>query len=321
MLPFLLNLFGKGAPKAIANKAFVNFADDGMRMAGNVKWPSAISSKLNSPLKPLHLGGLGSTAVSTPRINQIPNVVIPKPSVASYAPVGVREAQNAQSALFSKWGMQPAPVPSMNISSMGGSPIVAAANNKGFTRKAGEWIGKNVLLPGAIVGGVTDVAGTLLGGEGAANDLAERGPRGGNYDIGLSPTRHILNMVQNESSKFSQKSLAERRTDLLKEKYGGQAGAYNVVLDPTLSDQENEFRIAKAKQGEERDYVAKVKDDDQRRKDAMQMEAFKTQLALNQMESNIAMEGLDIQERLLGRNQREDTLKSVLALLALMKQD
>ena len=107
----------------------------------------------------------------------------------------------------------------------------------------------------------------------------------------------------------------------MKEKYGGQAGAYNVVLDPTLSDEENEFRIAKAKQGEERDYVAKVKDDDQRRKDAMQMEAFKTQLALNQMESNIAMEGLDIQERLLGRNQREDTLKSVLALLALMKQD
>ena len=319
MFQALLNLL-KGAPKAIANKSFVNLADDGMRMAGNVKFPSAISSKLNSPLKPLHLGGLGSTAVSTPRINQIPNVVIPKPSVASYAPVGVRKAQDAQSALYSKWGMQSAPVPSMNISSMGGSPIAAAATNKGFPRKAGEWIGKNVLLPGAIVGGVTDVAGTLLGGEGAANDIAFTGPRGGNYDIGLSPTRHILNKVQGESSKFSQESLAKRRLDLLEEQYGGQASAYNVALNPALSDEENKFLIAKAKQGEERDYVAKVKDDDQRRKDAMQMEAFRTQLAVNQMESNIAMEGLDIQERLLGRNIREDTFKSVLALIALMKQ-
>ena len=62
-------------------------------------------------------------------------------------------------------------------------------------------------------------------------------------------------------------------------------------------------------------------DAEQRRQNQLQMAQLQNNLEVQQLNSDIAMKGYDIQENMLERAQKEDTLKSVLALIALMKQD
>lgn len=313
MLRALLNLL-KGAPKAIANKSFVNLADDGVRMAGNVKFPSAISSKINSPLKSLHLGGLGSTAVSTPRINQIPNVVIPKPSVPSYAPVGVKDAQNAKASFFSKWGMQSAPAPSMNISSMGGSSVAPIVNNKSWQRKAGEAVLKYGALPLITADAVT----SLL--PGASNQIAREGKIDGQYQLGPSPVKNIMKWA---NVGYDDTSLNKKREDILESELGTRANAYGVDLS-ALTESSNDainFALEEGKRKTFRKEEKRAIDDEHRRNSAIALAQLQNQMDIAGLNQTTALRGIDLQEKRYERESREDSLKHVLALLALMKAD
>ena len=198
------------------------------------------------------------------------------------------------------------------------STPVAPAAQKGFLRKAGGFLGRNVVLPTAVVGGATDVIGSLL--PGSANSIANEGKVGGSYQLGLSPTKQLMRKLE---LGYTNETLGEKRKNLLEEKYGQMAKTAGVYL-PSVVDSSNEQIDYAIKEGL-RQVARREKrndlDEAQRRQNQIQMAQLQNNLEVQQLNSDIAMKGYDIQEGLLDRADKRNTLESVLALIALMKQD
>ena len=306
LLPFL----ARNASKANKVTSFIpGLTGPSARMAGKVQLPPAIANKFSTPVKPLTYPGISTASTST-----LPNVTIPKQTVSTgFAPVGQKDAAEAIAKFNSKFGTN------IGTPVAGLTPPLTSAASPAATGGFKKGI-RNFAAGSALTGLGVDFASTLFNRGGEVDRLAQEGGIDGKYNLGLSPSKNLSAFL---GLDFHHDNIQDRRKQILKTQLGSRANAAGVDLD-SLAKESNES-INYALQEGMRQVARRENRDDldaaQRRQNQIQMAQLQNNLEVQQLNSDIAMKGYDIQENMLERAQKEDTLKSVLALIALMKQD
>lgn len=227
-------------------------------------------------------------------------------------------APRASEVIFKDGRKYNVPTASAAAPSMTGPTVsapVAPATTGGFKKGLRNFAGYS-----ALTGLGVDFASTLFNRGGEVDRLAQEGGIDGKYNLGLSPSKNLSAFL---GLDFNNENIQDRRKQILQTQLGSRANAAGVDLD-SLAKQSNDS-IKYAIQEGMRQVARREERDDldaaQRRQNQIQMAQLQNNLEVQQLNSDIAMKGYDIQENMLERAQKEDTLKSVLALIALMKQD
>lgn len=189
-----------------------------------------------------------------------------------------------------------------------------ASKEKGFFRKAGE----GALLYGALPMVGVDAVTSLL--PGAANQIAAQGKIDGQYQLGPSL---VKNMMKLANVGYDDTSLNTIRKNILQSELGTKANAYGVDLS-ALTDSSNpaiNFALEEGKRKTFRKEEKRAIDDEHRRNSAIALAQLQNQMDIAGLNQTTALRGIDLQEKRYERESKEDTLKQVLALLALMKAD
>tara|TARA_Y100000401_G_scaffold103583_1_gene94703 strand:+ start:3669 stop:4640 length:972 start_codon:yes stop_codon:yes gene_type:complete len=309
LAPFLT----RNASKAGNYKSFVpGLTGPSARMAGRVQLPPAIANKFSTPVRPLTYPGIGTASTST-----LPNVTIPKQTVSTgFTTVGQKDAAEAISKFNSKFGTNiGTPLAGLTPPLTSAAAPAAPAATGGFKKGIRNFAGYS-----ALTGLGVDFASTLFNRGGEVDRLAKEGGIDGKYNLGLSPSKNLSAFL---GLDFHNDNIQDRRKQILKTQLGSRANAAGVDLDSLAKQSNDSIKYAiqegmrKVARRENRDDL----DAAQRRQNQIQMDQLQHNLKVQELNSDIAMKGYDIQENMLARAQKEDTLKSVLALIALMKQD
>lgn len=225
------------------------------------------------------------------------------------------------------------------------TPNVAATAAKGYWQSPGKYIGDvfnplymprfafNVLktpVGRSIAGGSAALYGIDYGlnSENWADEAAlNPNANTGKYEPGFVP--ELLGKIGLDE-RFTQESLDRRlggtgignpgildRTqsgdvDVIKRRPNESTASWNKRVDreKVLNEEERVLGIER-----------KLRDEDHRRNSSVALAQLQNQMDIAGLNQTTALRGIDLQEKRYERESREDTLKGVLALLALMKAD